>query len=350
MFFVIALTIWTAMNVYVLWRVRSVAAVRRTVPRWAFVAAGVLLASSYIAARMLHSVVLEWIGATWMGALVIALGCFFIADVVTGFGFFARRYVPAMRAAALIASALLASAALVNTFRVPVVRNHEVRIANLPAERDGTVAVALTDLHLGTLTRDRWYDDVVRRVDSLQPDILLIAGDLTEGHGMPDAELESKLKRLRAPLGVWYSSGNHDRREDEILRKAGFRVLRDAAAEAVPGLHVAGINVVGHSDRGTVERAAAGVPREAAAILLAHYPEKVEDAERAGVDLMISGHTHNGQVWPFGYFVRLAFPRIVGSYDVGAMTLLVCSGTGTWGPPMRLFRPNEVLRIVLRRA
>ena len=63
---------------------------------------------------------------------------------------------------------------------------------------------------------------------------------------------------------------------------------------------------------------------------------------------MLSGHTHAGQVWPFGWLVRLAYPHIEGSYDIGGMTLLVCRGTGTWGPPMRLFRPSEIIRITLR--
>jgi uncharacterized protein len=363
MFFVPALAIWTAMNVYVLWRVRGVPAVARHVPRWAMVVAGVFAASSYILARVLEAlkyarigVVLEWIGAEWMGALVIALGCFFIADIITGFGSLMRARVPAIRTAALAISIALTFAAVVNALRPPVVRDHEVRVENLPPERDGAVVVAISDLHLGTLTTDRWFASVVDEVEALRPDLVLIAGDLTEGDGPPESEMRELLARLRAPLGVWAVPGNHERYQggsDSLLQEAGIHVLRDQSAEVAPGLFVAGVDTAGHTrvpGRGLVVRAIAGIPREKAAILLSHYPEQVQTAARGGVDLMIAGHTHAGQIWPFNYFVRMAYRYMGGRYDVDGMPLIVCRGTGTWGPRMRLFYPNEILRIVLRRA
>jgi predicted MPP superfamily phosphohydrolase len=83
-------------------------------------------------------------------------------------------------------------------------------------------------------------------------------------------------------------------------------------------------------------------------ILLSHTPWHTETAARAGVDLMLSGHTHGGQIWPFGYLVRARYPLIGGRYEVGDMTVIVCRGTGTWGPRMRLWRPGEILRVTLR--
>jgi len=71
-------------------------------------------------------------------------------------------------------------------------------------------------------------------------------------------------------------------------------------------------------------------------------------AARDGVGLMLSGHTHAGQIWPFGYFTRMQYPLLEGRYEVGGMTVIVCRGTGTWGPRMRLFRPSEMLRVTLR--
>ncbi|HYM60447.1 MAG TPA: metallophosphoesterase, partial [Thermoanaerobaculia bacterium] len=218
MFFLLALAIWTVMHVYVLWRVRSVPFVRRLLPRWMMIAAGVLLASSYIAARLLEAIgmprigtALEWIGAEWMGALVIALGCFFVADIVTGFGFVLRSRTEAFRTIALVASVLLTIAAVLNALRPPVVRNHEVRIANLPADRDGAVVAVISDLHLGTLTTDRWLAARIDQVEALHPDLVLIAGDLVEGDGPPESEMPQLLTRLRAPLGVWAVPGNHER-------------------------------------------------------------------------------------------------------------------------------------------
>ena len=71
-------------------------------------------------------------------------------------------------------------------------------------------------------------------------------------------------------------------------------------------------------------------------------------ASAAGVNLMLSGHTHAGQIWPFNFLVRLKYPMLAGRYEVDGMTLIVGRGTGTWGPPMRLWRPGEILRITLR--
>jgi len=84
-----------------------------------------------------------------------------------------------------------------------------------------------------------------------------------------------------------------------------------------------------------------------ATVFLSHTPWRYRKAAKAGVGLMLSGHTHGGQIWPFGYITRFFYPLMEGKYDVDGMTLIVCRGTGTWGPPMRLWRPGEISRITL---
>lgn len=360
MFLLIALAIWSAMNAYVAWRAWSVPLVRDHVPRWALVLVVVILALSYLAARIVESrsdspvgVVLEWIGAQWMGVLVIALACFAIADLITGFGWLLRPWVPAIRSAALAATALLAIVATVNALRPPVVRDHEVAMANLRPELDGTVLVVISDLHIGRLVTDRWIAARSRQLASLRPDIIAIAGDIGEGDAPPETET-SRLRGLRAPLGVWAVPGNHDHADSAaLLRAGGIRVLRDAWAEVAPGLVIAGVDTTGHRHvpgRGVVAAALAQRPDDAATILLSHYPQQVETAARGGVGLMLAGHTHGGQIWPFDLFVRMAYRWTGGRYEVDGMPLIVCRGTGTWGPTMRLWYPNEILRVVLRRG
>lgn len=85
-----------------------------------------------------------------------------------------------------------------------------------------------------------------------------------------------------------------------------------------------------------------------ATVFLSHTPWKADAAASAGAGLMLSGHTHAGQVWPFGYLVRLRYPLLEGRYEVNGMPIIVSRGMGTWGPRMRLWRPNEILRITLR--
>lgn len=84
-------------------------------------------------------------------------------------------------------------------------------------------------------------------------------------------------------------------------------------------------------------------------IFLSHTPWQAERAACLGVGLMLCGHTHGGQIWPFGYLVRLFYPLLEGRYEVDGMTAIVCRGTGTWGPRMRLWRPGEILRVTLRK-
>ena len=137
-----------------------------------------------------------------------------------------------------------------------------------------------------------------------------------------------------------------------LLEAAGFTVLRDRAAEVAPGLVVAGVDDLGArrqfgGNEWAMEQALADRP-PGAVVLLSHSPVQADTAAALGVGLMLSGHTHNGQIWPFNYLVRLSNRLVGGRYDVGGMTILVGRGTGTWGPRMRLWRPSEILRITLR--
>ena len=95
-------------------------------------------------------------------------------------------------------------------------------------------------------------------------------------------------------------------------------------------------------------QALAAVAPESAVVLLQHTPEQEAAAADLGVDLMLNGHTHGGQLWPFHLLVRRAYPHLAGRYQVGKMTQIVSRGTGQWGPPMRLFAPAEIIRITLR--
>ncbi|MFC1679725.1 metallophosphoesterase, partial [Elusimicrobiota bacterium] len=159
------------------------------------------------------------------------------------------------------------------------------------------------------------------------------------------------------PMGVWAVTGNHEfhrrrRKGRDYLRETGFKILHDAWGEAAPGLVVAGVDDLTRSRRsgrgpGQIDTALKGRP-EGATILLSHTPWYAEQAAKAGVGLMLSGHTHGGQVWPFGYLVQRRYPLLAGRYEVNGMPVIVCRGTGTWGPRMRLWKRSEILRVTLR--
>lgn len=133
----------------------------------------------------------------------------------------------------------------------------------------------------------------------------------------------------------------------------GVHVLHDSWAEVRPGLILAGIDDLTSRRRRNqtgdfIQKALQGRPAGAATIFVSHTPWEAETVARAGAGLMLSGHTHEGQIWPFGYLVRFTHPFLAGAYEPNGMPIIVCRGTGTWGPRMRLWRRGEIARITLR--
>jgi predicted MPP superfamily phosphohydrolase len=365
-FLVVVLSIWTLMHAYVLWRVWAVPGLASPHTHRLLVAAAALLWVSYPLSRFLYSWHAKWAarplefaGATWMGTLFLVFVALLLVDVVTGGGLVLSRVAPVMRGWAVVAAAVLAATALVLGLRDPVVRDYEVRLPGLPAERDGTVLVEVSDIHLGTLIGERWMGRLVDRVNAMKVDIVVVDGDLIDGNVGEVKPLLPVLQRLRAPLGVWAVTGNHEwyagiDRSVHLFEDAGFTVLRDRWAQVAPGLVMAGVDdltarrqfgLLNHP----VEKALAERPA-GATIYLSHSPLRADIAAAAGAGLMLSGHTHDGQIWPFGYLVRFAYPLLGGRYEVDRMPVIVCRGTGTWGPRMRLWLPSEIVRITLRSA
>jgi predicted MPP superfamily phosphohydrolase len=362
-FVLVALSVWAAMHLYVFWRLGSLPWLAR-VPRRAVFYTGLALWAGYPLARILVArhwdgvaVPLEFFAANWIGVLFLLLALLAIADIVTLGGVLLPRWTPALRTGAVVTALGLAGVALVQGLRPPVVRDYEVALPGLPAERDGLVLVEISDVHLGSLIGESWLRRLVQRIAGLRPDVVVVVGDLVDGADGHVQPLLPVLKELRAPLGVWAVMGNHEfysgiDRCVALCDAAGYRVLRDRCAEIAPGLVLAGVDDLtarGETDEGgdPVRRTLAGRP-PGAAILLSHSPLQARAAAAAGAGLMLSGHTHDGQLWPFNYAVRLRYSLLGGRYDVDGMTAIVCRGTGTWGPRMRLWLPGEIVRIRLR--
>jgi predicted MPP superfamily phosphohydrolase len=365
-FLIVFLSLWTVLHLYVGWRLWSLPWVATHVPRWALLAGLAVLALSYILARTLdrqgfHRIAhpLEYLGADWMGIVFLLGAALLAAEVVTGFGFLLPRIAPTVRSGAVVIAGALALIAIVQGVRDPVVVDYEVSMAGLPRERDGLVVVELSDLHLGTLIGERWMARQVARVNALKPDLVVVVGDLVDGNVGAVEPLLPLLRELRAPLGIWAVTGNHEfyagiERCVRLFDDAGFHVLRDASAEIAPGLVLAGVDdLTGRRQFNLngepVKRALAGRP-PGATVFLCHSPWKADLAASAGVDLMLCGHTHDGQIWPFGYFVKPIYPLMGGRYAFNGMPVIVGRGAGTWGPRMRLWRPSEIVRITLHSA
>jgi len=352
----------TLMHVYVFWRAASIPFVARHVSRKMLIVAGVLLWAMFFFGRVMgHGETgalpgtLELLGMNWMGILFLVFISLFAADLATLFGFLLPRLSPTLRGWALLVGVVLSLIALFQGLRPPVIQKYEVAIPGLPKAMDGTVLVALSDMHLDSQIGGRWLAARIAEVMAQEPDLVVLLGDIFEGHGVPEDTLIEPLKQLSAPMGIWAVPGNHEFHGGEdmsLFDEASFTLLRDRWVQVRPGLVLAGVDDLTSGRRrgqgfDSVSQALRGVP-PGATILLSHTPWETEEAAKAGADLMLSGHTHGGQIWPFDYLVRSRYPLLEGRYEVNGMTVIVCRGTGTWGPRMRLWHPGEILHVTLR--
>lgn len=245
----------------------------------------------------------------------------------------------------------------------------DVAIPGLPEVFDGFRLAQLSDIHLGGYMDDASLASHVDRVNSLGADLVCITGDITDGLDHAPRTFPI-LGRLEAPCGVAAILGNHDfytgaeAVTDELQRLTTFRVLRDedlVLERDGARLHVLGVDDAGLDwTRGVREHEAlpplvAAVPEGDAMVLLSHRPDLFAQAASFGIGLVLSGHTHGGQLalpWPTARPSSLArfisdFPR--GTYRIGDSTLHVNLGLGVTGQPVRLFSPREITLITLRR-
>lgn len=246
--------------------------------------------------------------------------------------------------------------------RVPDVREVDAILPGLPRELDGAAIVQISDLHVSPLLNAPRVRAVVDKANALQADLILLTGDMTDGRVERRTQDVAPLKDLRAAFGVFACEGNHE-------YYSGYAEWREAFARLdLPVLrnehkvvNVRGVPVVlaGVTDpvaerfdlpMPDAEKAFAGAPEGLFRVLMAHQPGKAGEYARAGVDLMLSGHTHGGQIRGFDDIVAARNNGFVrGWYTVDAMRLYVSTGAGLWnGFPVRLGVPSEIARITLR--
>jgi hypothetical protein len=367
MFLTIVLSVWAVQHLYVGWRLWPLPVFAPGLGRRILLvglAAGFL---SYPLGRVLYAIgshgtgrALEYAGAVWMGTLFLLFASLLFVDLVTLGGFILRPWVGTMRTAALALSLVAAVIGLVSARLGPQVVRLEVPLATLPPAADGLTIAHLSDVHLGTILGPSFLERIISQTAELEPDVVVITGDLVDGDPGVVEEMLPQLRTLRAPRGVFAVLGNHEyyagrERSRALLRDAGFTVLDNAAHELEPGLVLAGVpDARGSAQTGAGEAdltaALDEAGKDAAVVLLQHAPEAEQVAAEAGVDLMLNGHTHGGQLWPFHYLVQRAYPHYAGVYRVGEMTQVVSRGSGQWGPPMRFLAPSEIYLITLRRS
>ncbi len=244
-----------------------------------------------------------------------------------------------------------------------IVKRVSVPLARLPAALDGTTIVQLTDVHVGATIQRGFIERVVRETNALEPDVIAITGDLVDGSVEQLREHVAPLAALRAKHGVYFVTGNHeyysgaeawcaelDRLGVRVLRNEHVRIGQGADSYDLAGVDDYSAHRFGRGHGADLARALRGRDESRELVLLAHQPRQIFEAAEHGVGLMLAGHTHGGQIFPWNLFVRLQQPVVSGLHRMGRALIYVSNGTGYWGPPMRLGAPAEITLLTLTRG
>ena len=231
----------------------------------------------------------------------------------------------------------------------------QVKMKNLKKEYK---IVQVSDIHIGGLIDEVFIKKIVKRVNTMKPDLVVITGDLVDINlQKADASL-NEFQDLESKYGSYFIVGNHEYLHDieKIISKVkslGIRVLENEnvyIGEATQGLNLAGVyDVMGYRTKTFIPDIYKALKnkKESPTVLLAHQPRYIDEVKE-GVDLMLSGHTHGGQIYPFRFLVKLVQPYISGLHQHNKdLQIYVNKGTGFWGPPMRLGVSSEITEIIL---
>jgi uncharacterized protein len=277
-------------------------------------------------------------GLSWLAYAVVRLGGFHVSG---------RDVAGTFYGLAIVASLYgIANAAAIRVRRVTV------KLPGLPASWRGRMAALVTDTHLGHIKGYRFLTRLVGMLRQLKADVVFISGDLFDGTKVDAARLVAPWKQLSPRFGSYFVTGNHEEFSDpakylEAIEGSGIRVLHNEKVN-LDGLQVVGVPFSEAGDakhfQSILERA--DLDRDRASVLLTHVPQGLRVAEKQGISLQLSGHTHGGQMFPFTWFTS----RIFGDYTYGLrkfgeLMVYTSSGAGTWGPPMRVCTQPEIVLI-----
>lgn len=245
----------------------------------------------------------------------------------------------------------------------PTIINQDIYLKNLPDSFENFTIAQISDLHVGPTIKKPYVVKVVNQISTINPDLIAITGDMVDGSiDYLRRDLEP-LSQVVAKYGTYFVTGNHEyysgaeRWLDETDRMGFTNLVNDNKLITIKDQNIAlaGVNdyrahQIIPSHRSNPQAALKGINSKKVKILLAHQPSSIFQANEAGFDLQISGHTHGGQFWPFTYPTKKANPYLSGLHNHNGTQIYVNSGTGYWGPPLRLGVTAEITLFKLKKS
>ncbi|ADI01348.1 MAG TPA: metallophosphoesterase [Syntrophothermus lipocalidus] len=332
-----------------------------------------LVAFSYLAARVAGPYLpprlasaLVIVGSYWLAAMFYLFLLLGLGDTIRLIGSYAGFVSPSPSEAHLTTSVALFMTLGIVGYGVwnaqnPRVTYHEVRIPKASPELDKLRIVMVSDVHLGTIIGPKRLSHLVTTVNHLDPDLVLLPGDIVDDHPgpWPEHNVVELLSQLKTRYGTYAVLGNHEyiggRVEETInlLEKAGITVLCDDVVLVKNSFYLAGRNeklarIMAGKTRLPLARILAGIDRSRPIILMDHQPIDLDEALNEGVDLQVSGHTHLGQLFPNRFVTRRVYEVDWGYLRKDNLQVIVSCGFGTWGPPIRVGNHPEIVVINVR--
>ncbi len=376
-FFSIVLSVYALINTHIFIRGWQAIPAGSSLRPWYAVIFWVL-AASFIVGRFAERIALSWFSSAivWMGSFWLAAMAYLYLTVLAIdllrlvnhlLPFFPTLLTKDPERTRAVTAMVVVSAVTAIVIgghlnaRAPRVRTLDLSIAK-PSPIGRMTIVAATDIHLGTLVCRTFFDSIVDRINALEPDLVLLPGDIVDEDLGPVVRqnLGESLRRIRSRYGVYAITGNHEyiggaEPACRYLTEHGVTMLRDSTAVVADGLVLVGREDLSAArfngkQRKPLEEVMKDVDRSLPILLMDHQPSDLDAAVRNGADVQISGHTHHGQLWPFGYLAQLVYEVSWGYRKKGDTHVYVSCGVGTWGPPVRTGNRPEIVAMNLQFA
>ncbi len=347
-FLTVFVAIYAALNSYVVLRLASMLKFGQ---KWwlfgmiAFLTLGFPLAT--IIENMLPNImtrVIYTISAFWMGMMMFFVFTLLLYEVVR---LVVKLDTKIAGLTIIVFVVIVSIISAINAFGVTV-KHLELPIEGL---KDDIKIAQLSDIHIGTIRNGPYLDKIAKKVNELDPDIVVITGDLVDGSAPLEPHMFDELNKVKGR--IFFVNGNHEVYEGvdkvyDLVRDTKIRILTNEVV-SFDGIQMIGINY--SESRSHVKEVLSGLDlnKTKPTVLLYHQPTEMKSAAEHGVDVMLSGHTHWGQIFPFNLFTYMVYRQYKGLYNIDGMYLYVSPGTGTWGPYMRLGSKNEITCVTLKK-
>jgi len=328
--------------------------------RMALLAVAFLSPFTMFLKRFHHGPALEALytaGYAWMGIIMLAAFIFAVSDLAALGLRRAAWFQPQLLAnITLSLLAVILAWSVYQGRKVPVIKEITVPFKNLPPALEGFRIAQISDMHVDSTWKLRQFSGIVDEINAAKPDLVLVTGDLIDPGITCASTLHELTGKIKSRLGLFGSLGNHEyyyglERSMACYKDFGIKLLHNESAD-LDGLRLIGLGDI-HTEHLSEQNVAAILKKAGDrkfTILMSHQPVFYKTIAGAGDYLVLSGHTHKGQIFPFHIFVKLFYPYFYGLYHLNNSAFYVTSGAGTWGPALRWLAPSEVPVITLTNA